>query len=188
MNSKHTYLVRSFVAATALTAATLTVAQQQPVPQSQPRSLDSTTGVARELSRSDRNFLQEAAKSGMKEVAISQAVLGRLTNQAAQQFAQMMVTDHSAANTELKTLAAQKGVALTATTDRYTEKWADNKRNLDKDYVEEMEDDHKDAIDLFEKAAKSEDPDIAAFARKTLPKLQEHLQQLRTQIKPAVGG
>jgi putative membrane protein len=186
MNSKNITLARSFVAVAALAGATLTLAQAEPVPQPQPRSLDATAGTARELSRSDRNFLEKAAKSGMKEIEVSQAVLGRLTNQSVQQFAQMMVNDHSAANAELKTLAAQKGVALTATTDRYTEKWADNKRNLDKDYVEEMEDDHKDAIDLFEKAAKSEDPDIAAFARKTLPKLQEHLQQLRTQIKPAL--
>src|SRR5688500_4362802 len=121
MNSKNITFARSLVAVTALTAATLTVAQPEPVPQSQPRSLDATTDATRELSRSDRNFLEKAAKSGMKEIEVSQAVLGRLTNQSVQQFAQMMVTDHSAANAELKTLAAQKGVALTATTDRYTE-------------------------------------------------------------------
>ncbi len=33
---------------------------------------------------------------------------------------------------------------------------------------------HEDAVSLFEKAAKSEDADIAAFAQKYLPKLQAH--------------
>jgi putative membrane protein len=191
MNPKHTYIVRSFAAAAALAAATLTTAQDRPAPSGAARgdatpTTRATTSTGRELSRADRNFLEKAAKSGMKEVEVSQAVLGRLTNQSVQQFAQMMVNDHTAANTELKALAAQKGVALTDETERYTQKWSDNKRNLDKDYVDEMEDDHKDAIDLFEKATKSDDPDIAAFARKTLPKLQQHREQLRTQIKPAL--
>jgi putative membrane protein len=205
MNSKYIPMVRSFTAVAALAAASFAFAQDpqpgqrdypspspsDPAPRASdtmPRSNDASIGSnAGKLARADRNFLEKAAKSGMKEVEISQAVLGRLSNQSVQQFAQMMVNDHTAANNELKTLAAQKGVALTETTDRYTEKWSDNKRNVDKDYVKEMEDDHKDAIDLFEKAAKSEDPDIAAFATKTLPKLQQHLQHLQAQIKPAVG-
>jgi putative membrane protein len=45
--------------------------------------------------------------------------------------------------------------------------------------MKEMVSDHKDAVDLFEKASKSDDPDIAAFASKTLPKLQAHLQHAK---------
>jgi putative membrane protein len=199
-------MIRSLAAVATLAAASYAVAEDpnpQPSPsqreypspgasdtfEAKPRSNDVgiTSNSVSKISRADRNFIEKAAKAGMKEVEISQAVLGRLSNQSAQQFAQMMVNDHTAANAELKALAAQKGVALTETTDRYTEKWSDNKRNLDKDYVKEMEDDHKDAIELFEKAAKSEDPDIAAFASKTLPKLQQHLQHLQNQTKPALG-
>jgi putative membrane protein len=203
MNSKNIPLVRLITVAATLAAASPVIAETaqpgqrdytspdatDPKPRSVDRASEGSTVTNRsgQLSRADRTFIEKAAKAGMKEVAVSQAVLGNLSNQAVQQFAQMMVTDHTAANAELKTLAAQKGVALTETAERFTEKWSNNKRNTDKDYVEEMEDDHKEAIDLFEKAAKSEDPDIAAFARKTLPKLQQHLEHLQTQTKPALS-
>ena len=46
----------------------------------------------------------------MKEVAVSQAVMGSLTNPQVRDFATSMVTDHTAANNELMALAASKGV------------------------------------------------------------------------------
>jgi len=90
----------------------------------------------------------------------------------------MMVSDHSNANSELMALAASKGVVLPAKDTKemkFEEKWSKKTKGVDEDYMDEMVSDHKDAVDLFEKAAKSEDPDIAAFARKTLPTLQQHL-------------
>jgi len=130
------------------------------------------------LSHSDRSFLEKAAKSGMKEVTISQTAMDRMANPQIKQFAQMMVSDHSSANSELMALAASKGVVLPAKDAKemkLEEKWSKKTKGVDEDYMEEMVSDHKDAVDLFEKAAKSEDPDIAAFARKTLPTLQQHL-------------
>jgi putative membrane protein len=58
---------------------------------------------------------------------------------------------------------------------KLAEKWSKKNDEVDEDYVEEMVSDHKDAVELFEKATKSKDPEIAAFAAKTLPKLQQHL-------------
>lgn len=132
------------------------------------------------LSHADRNFFEEAAKSGMKEVEVSTAVKGRLTNTEVGAFADTMITDHTAANTELQALAARKGVTLPADKKDYTKKWNKNEKNLDEDYIKSMEDDHEEAVKLFEKASKSDDPDIAAFAQKTLPKLQMHLDHART--------
>ena len=123
-----------------------------------------------------RSFFEKAAKSGAKEVAVSQAVMGHLTNPAVRAFANSMVADHTAANKELMLLAVSKGVALPETeTSKLTEKWSDKSGNVDRKYVHEMVEDHEDAVKLFEKAAKSDDADIAAFAQKTLPTLQHHL-------------
>lgn len=136
------------------------------------------------LSRSDRNFFEDAAKSGMKEVEVSGAVKDQLTNPQVRQFAEQMVADHSMANTELQSLASRKGVSLPVDKKDFAAKWtkraAGDNKDLDKDYVKEMEDDHEDAVKLFEKAAKSDDPDVAAFAQKTLPKLQQHLDHVRS--------
>ena len=113
----------------------------------------------------------------MKEVSVSQATLDRLMNPQAKAFAQMMVTDHSKANSELMALAAKKGVTLPAKDDsaKLMEKWSKKTNEVDEDYIEEMVDDHQEAVELFEKASRSEDAEIAAFARKTLPTLQHHL-------------
>jgi putative membrane protein len=132
------------------------------------------------LSHADRTFFEKAAKSGMKEVSVSQAVSARLKNTDVAQFAQMMVSDHTAANTELTALAHRKGVTLPAADPKTDDKWMKKDKGLDEDYLEEMISDHKDAIDLFEKAAESSDADIAAFASKTLPTLREHLEKAQT--------
>jgi len=136
-----------------------------------------------ELSRSDRNFFEKAAKSGMKEVSVAEAVLPNLTSPGIREFAQMMSADHAKANEELKALAMKKGVTLPAPDSKPMQKWAKNNKDTDDEYIAEMVDDHKEAVDLFEKAAKSDDADIAAFAQKTLPTLRHHLEMAKMQKK-----
>lgn len=139
--------------------------------------LATETRAAANLSRGDRHFFEKAAKSGLKEVAVSRATVDRLTNPQVKQFAQMMVTDHSNANAELMALAEKKGVVLPAKDDhlKLTEKWSKKTDEVDEDYMEEMVDDHQEAVELFEEASRSKDADIAAFANKTLPTLRQHL-------------
>ena len=137
------------------------------------------TSAFAELSRADKNFFEKAAKSGMKEVDVSQQALAHLTAPEVRNFAQMMVADHTKANEELKALAAKKGVTLPAPDAKPAQKWAKNSKDVDDEYLAEMSGDHKDAIDLFEKAAKSDDPDIAAFAQKTLPTLKHHHETVK---------
>lgn len=133
------------------------------------------------VSDKDKTFLEKAAKSGIKEVAVSKAVLSRVTTSEAREFAEMMIADHTAANEELKALAKNKFVPLPAETDadEFTEKWGKKSGDLEKAYLKEMVSDHKAAVELFEKGAESDDPEIAAFARKLLPKLKHHLEEAK---------
>lgn len=138
------------------------------------------------VSGNDKEFFEKAAKSGMEEVAVSQAALPHLKDAQAKSFADMMVADHTAANTELKALAGKKGVMLPAKQPD-TDKWAKGKdKGFDADYMDKMVNDHQDAVDLFTKAAKkSDDAEVQAFAAKTLPTLQHHLDMAKN-IKKAV--
>lgn len=138
---------------------------------------------AAELDRSDRNFLEKAAKASQNEVTISQEALPHLTSPSAREFAQMMVTDHTQANAELSTLAASKGVTLPMPSEKVAKKWAKNDKDVDDEYLAKMVDEHKDAVDLFEKGAKSKDADIAAFAQKMLPTLRSHLAMAKADKK-----
>jgi len=171
------------VAATLL--GSLSAADSSALPNSPTHISRADTG----LSHSDKSFLEKAAKSGAKEVEVSQAVEGRITDPQVKSFAQMMISDHMAANTELLALAARKGVSIPSENVKVAEKWSKKSakdKDLDEDYVKEMKEDHEDAVKLFEKASKSDDPDIAAFARKTLPSLQHHLSMVK-ELKKTVN-
>jgi len=133
----------------------------------------------------DRAFLKKAAEGGMEGGAISEAVMDHLSNAPLKSFAQMMVTDHSAANNELATLAASKGVQLPPPDPDLATEWSKRTDPVDAAYVKKMVSDHEATVKLFERGARSQDPDIAAFAQKTLPTLQHHLamaQELKTQL------
>ncbi len=141
------------------------------------------SALAADLSRDDRQFFEKAAKSGVKEVEVSSAVLPKLTTPAVREYAQMMVAHHTAANEELKALASRKGVTLPANDGDFAKKWSKNDKDVADEYLDEMVDDHQEAVALFEKASRSSDPDVAAFAQKTLPKLRQHLDLARTHQK-----
>jgi putative membrane protein len=130
------------------------------------------------VDRGDRDFFEKSAESGHKEVTVSKAVMPRLANPAVRAYADMMITEHTAANKELSALAEKKGVILPVMDpSERTKEWGGKTENADKDFIEEMIDDHEDAIDRFENATRSKDADVVAFAQKMLPALRRHLQQ-----------
>jgi len=84
-------------------------------------------------------------------------------------FGKRMVTDHSKANDELKSIAAQKGVKLPS--EEPTEKWSS-----DKAYINMMVKDHeKDLAEFQDQANNGGDPDVKKFAEDTAKVVQEHL-------------
>jgi putative membrane protein len=190
MKPSYTNLARPLAAA--LLAATLcTGLAAQVAPTPTPTPADATmptptpTPDTEKVSHHDKEFLKKAAKSGMTEVAISEAVMDHLSNADLKAFAQQMVTDHTAANNELASLAATKGVMLPPQDPDLVTDWSKKTDDVDKTYVKKMVSDHESAVKLFEKASKSTDADIAAFAQKTLPTLQHHLmmaQDLKTKL------
>ena len=113
--------------------------------------------------------MKKAAKGGMMEVA-----MGKLAEQNGQSddvksFGKQMVTDHSKANDELKSIAQQKGIKLPSK--EPTEKWISNKA-----YMDMMVKDHEKDLAEFQAEAKDgSDPDVKNFADKTAKVVQEHL-------------
>lgn len=141
---------------------------------------DSSTGMAagEHVKRVDSNFIKKAAKGGLDEVEIGTVAQDRATNPQVKEFARMMVTDHTKANSELMSIAATKGVK-TPMKDKATEHWSKlDAKDFDRDYVKKMVSDHEEDVELFQKEARDgKDPEVVAFAQKTLPTLQMHLQR-----------
>jgi putative membrane protein len=135
------------------------------------------------LSRADAAFLKQAAQNGHAEVESSKLAVTKAANTQVKGFAQQMVDDHTKANQELAALAASKGVEVpnepsVAQKAKMKVLSSADGANFDKRYADSMGvAAHQDTIKLFQKAASgANDPDVKAFASKTLSTLQHHLQ------------
>src|ERR1051326_4599712 len=143
------------------------------------------TGMAT-LTSHDRDFIMDAAMGGLEEVELGRVAAQQGTSEAVKTFGQRMVDDHSKANQELMTLAQSKGITLPTTLDEkhrteVTKLSAKTGADFDRAYSKMMLSDHTKDVSEFEKeSTKGTDPDLKAFASKTLPTLHEHLQLART--------
>ena len=137
------------------------------------------------MSSRDQKFLMEAAMGGLMEVELGRWAAQKGTSPEVKQFGQRMVDDHSKANTELAQLATSKGVTLPTQLDEKHQRNVSKISRLtgaefDRAYSKMMLSDHEDDVKEFEKQSTSgTDADLKAFASKTLPTLQEHLQMAR---------
>jgi putative membrane protein len=134
-------------------------------------------------SNSPQDFVKDASQGGMAEVELGKLALKNSQNADVKKFAQMMIDDHGKANAELKTLATKKSFTVPegvgshkAVMDRLEPLTG---TAFDKSYVDAMLTDHNNDIKDFEyQANSSTDPDVKAFAAKTLPTLKKHLQAI----------
>lgn len=136
--------------------------------------------------QSVEDFVKEAAIGGLMEVELGRYVEQNAANARVKNFGSMMVRDHSKANDELKSIASQKNIQLPASMDeKHMNSVNDLKKKkgaeLDKDYMSDMVDDHEKDVDKFRKQSEDgKDPEIKAFAAKTLPVLQTHLDSAKS--------
>jgi len=129
-----------------------------------------------------QGFATRAAQGGMAEVELGRLASQKAQNAEVKKFAQMMVQDHTNANTELKSLAGKKNITLPTALDAEHKAVMDKLQGLtgaefDKAYMDAMVEDHEKTVDLFQaQADDGDDADVKAFAAKTLPKIRQHLE------------
>lgn len=139
------------------------------------------------LDHADTSFMKSAAEAGATEIEASQLAGQKASSAEVKTFAATMVTDHTKVAEELKTLAQQKGVKLPdgpSMIQKAKLKTLSMHKGAayDKDYAEEIGvKAHEDTIKLFQTASTSaKDADVKAWAAKTLPGLQHHLEMAKT--------
>ena len=141
----------------------------------------STASTKMTLSKEDSTFVMKAAAGGMMEVELGNVAQQNGNNARVKNFGQMMVSDHSKANDELKSFASSRGITLPASLPADEQKHVDAMKKMtgkafDTHYMNMMVNDHKTDIGEFEKASKSaKDNDLKNWASKTLPTLNKHL-------------
>jgi putative membrane protein len=144
-----------------------------------------TSSMASTVDPGDQEFMNKAAQGGMAEVMLGQTASSKGTSPDVKNFGNRMVSDHGKAGDELKQLAQTKGVTLPSDVDDESKKMADklsklSGKDFDKEYINGMVEDHEKDVKEFEKASKdAKDPDLKAWATKTLPTLQDHLKMAK---------
>ncbi len=133
------------------------------------------------LSDMDKAFVMKAAKGGMMEVESSRIAQESGGHQRVKDVATMIMRDHTNANNELKGLVSARGIiipedSLMALNKSHIDDMQKMKgKALDKHYISMMTDDHKKDIAEFEKASNElTDPELKAWATKSLPVLKMH--------------
>lgn len=153
-----------------------------------------TSGADRTApSSADRQFMAKAAEGNLAEVALGQLAERQGQSDAVKQFGHRMSDDHSKALDELKALADREGVTLPQHMSAKDQKTYDRLSRLtpqqfDAVYSRDMLRDHQKDVREFQREARSgHDPDVKAWAAKTVPTLQEHLRMAQA-MQPAAGS
>jgi putative membrane protein len=145
-------------------------------------------------SEADREFVQKAATGGLAEVELGRIAQQRATRASVRSFAERMVTDHGRGNAELAALASSKALSMPTALDPSQAAMRDRLSTLsgpdfDRTYMSEMVRDHTEDLALFERAAEvATDPEIKAWAARSLPMLRDHLALARQVNSEVVLG
>jgi putative membrane protein len=164
---------RSGSTATAMPAAATTPGPTATVP-------------ATRLDAADRMFLIDAAIGGMAEVELGRMAQDRATLQPVRDFGRRMVQEHGQAHQELMRIATRLGVTPPTMADPARQAARDallqlSGREFDRQYVEQQFTEHATALTAFQMASqRADDDELRAFARKTAPVIQQHLDMLRS--------
>jgi putative membrane protein len=180
---------RSLVLVAALLCATGGASMAQDTATSAPPATTEQSSAAA------KEFVEQAGTSGLAEVEMGELGAKKASNGQVKAFAKRIVADHTKANEELVTATKGKGVQVPssrtslhkATIEKFQQQEAG--KAFDRDYMEQMIEDHKADVELFETAADDAklDLDLRSYAKRTLPTLRDHLKQAQA-IQSKLAG
>jgi putative membrane protein len=136
---------------------------------------------------STTDFVQKAAMSDMYEIEAGKIATQKGETAPVKGFGEMMVDAHGKTTDELKGIVASEKIQvdLPAKLDTKHQKLIDDLNaastaDFDKTYAKQQVDGHQEAVNLFDAYAKKGDnAALKAFAQKTLPVIQQHLDEAK---------
>jgi len=145
------------------------------------------------LDRKDHEFLKKAAEINLTEIELGKIAERISSDPNVKKIAGMLVKDHAAANQKLERLAASKGASIPmepSIWERHSLNALQKEQGakFNEEFLAFSTKGHEKAIALFEKeASRTQDPDIKAWAQKTLPELKHHLAMSQGSKAEAIG-
>lgn len=139
-----------------------------------------------------KDFVEEASAKGLAEIETAKIALEKSQSAEVRNFAQTMIKDHTKANQELTSLAQKKKLDIAKDAELMNQAKAfvlkqRDGESFDQAYANNQVMAHEQAIELFQKAANSQDAELKSFAQQKLPKLQHHLHMAQ-ELQRATGA
>ena len=133
----------------------------------------------------DKGFMYKATQSNLAEIDAAKLALATTQSDSIKGYAQMMINDHTQAQTELAAMAQQQGVTLPDSTDDMHRMFKQRLMlvtgsTFDSAYLQAQVKDHVATIALFQSEVDhGMNADCKAWAAKKLPTLNMHLQHVQ---------
>jgi len=113
-----------------------------------------------EVTNQDKQFLTKISQGGFNEIKLSELAETKATNPQVKAFAHKMVIEHKALGMRMQPFAQAWGLSAPMSLDADHQAEYDKLNGLsgpdfDKEYMNAMEKDHHDALDLFNQEAQS---------------------------------
>jgi len=136
------------------------------------------------VNQSSLNFINTAIDGGRTEVKLANVAAHVSQNPRILRFAKMMITDHTKGIEELKALRKKELINPKDMLSQEHRKLVDSLSKLsgtdfDKAYMHVMVADHKETVDMFREETQEREASVQAFARKTLPTIEMHLDSAK---------
>jgi len=137
------------------------------------------------VSTYDRNFVEQVSIEGRAELVYAKLALRHAVRPETRAFAQRMINDHMATNSELRVLAEGKNIVLPSELDQAHKTIHQELARLkgeafDNAYTEQQLRAHVLVTNMFRQAAQqAEDKQIKTWATHRLPQFEQHLRMAR---------
>lgn len=150
----------------------------------------SRPGAAAPLAAADLTFVTKAAESGKAEIDLAQLAERKSEHPQVDALAGQLEKDHGQVNQQLADLADRRDVdfpgdaiGLPGPTEAQKAVYDRLERlegaAFDQAWVDQMAQYHDASVTAVTTASRSSDPDVKAFAEKTLPTITHHLERLQ---------
>jgi putative membrane protein len=153
----------------------------------------SSWAEAQAPSSADQAFVTKLARGGSAEIELGKLAVQKAEHKDVKSFGQRMIDDHGKAGEELKALAQRKSIAWADAPSTESKALHERLSRLsgaafDHAYIDAMVSGHREVVaEVRTESQSGADPDVKAWATKTLPTIQAHLTHAQ-QVQQSVAG
>jgi putative membrane protein len=148
-------------------------------------ALESPSGQPTLLAANDKDFIVFAAETDLAAARFGQIARERAVSDDVRQFGHMVDQEHTENLKRLSSIAAKTGASVPDTLDVKRMKTLQTLKrakvkSFDHQYLKSVVNEHESALEPFKQEAEhSSNQDLAAYAKDTLAKLEQHLKQAK---------